>query len=204
MRRRAQGAAIALAALLLTACAARQSMEQPPPLGWDARRALLLDIPAWNARGRIALRSDRGGGQGNFRWQQRDVTSRLMVSGPFGAGAYEVILDPDSVVVSSKDGEQQAAYEGPDAAERFVSEQVGWSFPAGSARYWLMGLPDPAGPAEEIFDESGELVGLRQGGWLVEIRDYRVLDRVRMPRRLVMTRDDARVRLVVDEWNLGP
>ena len=87
-----------------------------------------------------------------------DRRHRIRLSGPFGAGAYEINWMPGEITVYSR-GTEAALVLGPDAAERFLAEQVGWSFPVTSVRYWLLGLADPAAPAAEQVDAGGRLRG---------------------------------------------
>ena len=71
-------------ALVLAGCA----VERPAPsVDWSARAAQVSALPAWSARGRIAVRAESGGGQGDLRWSQSGEEARIRVSGPFGAGA---------------------------------------------------------------------------------------------------------------------
>jgi outer membrane lipoprotein LolB len=124
------------------------------------------------------------------------------LSGPFGAGAYEISWDADSVEVTGKAGEVEIAYAGPKAAEQFLEDQLGWSFPAMSLRYWMLGVPDPGFESDQRFDAEGWLAGILQGGWSIEYDDFEHRNAVWLPKRIVMNNDDARVRLIVDDWLL--
>lgn len=197
--------------VLVTAGCALQPPAGLPALDRDERRAVLLEITRWEARGRIAVRMDetggqggsQRGGQGNLRWTQDGDTVQLRLSGPFGAGAYEITWDPVRLTIVSRDGSTALDYAGPDAAERFLAEQLGWSFPVASSRYWLRGLADPASPALETFDEAGRLAALEQHAWRVRYEDYVLHGRLWLPRKLVMENPHGRVRLVVDAWEPG-
>jgi outer membrane lipoprotein LolB len=193
-----------LAALILGGCA----LQRPEPAGsaadWDARRAALATLTGWQARGRIAIKSDTRGGQGDLRWQQQGDTTRIRVSGPFGAGAYEIRWDPQRLTVASRDGEFTRAYTGADAAEQFLTEQLGWSFPAVSTRYWLLGLADPAHPAIETRAPDGSLATLDQNGWTITYDRYADQSGTPMPTRLTVQNPQARLRLVIDHWCLAP
>jgi outer membrane lipoprotein LolB len=171
-------------------------------VAWDDRRNTLAGNSNWRARGRIAVKSDDGGGQGSILWRQTGSASKLNLSGPFGAGAYEISWNDQSVEVRGKAGDVELAYSGPGAAERFLTEQLGWSFPAMSLRYWILGVPDPAYESHEQFDTQGWLAGIKQNGWVIDYEDFEIRDQIWLPRRIVMNSDKARVRLVVDDWAL--
>jgi outer membrane lipoprotein LolB len=188
-------------ALLIAGCAAL-----PPPVSpgaWDERRERLLGLQDWQARGRIAVKSEAGGGQGDLQWQQAGATSAIRVSGPFGAGAYEIRWEPGRLTVRSRDGEFSRAYDGADAAEQFLAEQLGWSFPAASTRYWMLGVLDPAFAGEERFAPGGGLTGLVQNGWSVTFDRFSEAAGLPMPAKLTLHNERARVRLVIDRWELA-
>jgi outer membrane lipoprotein LolB len=194
-------AASIAAVLLLAGC----TLQRPvPPVDWQARTAQLAALESWQARGRIAVKSPDGGGQGDLLWRQEGESARIRVSGPFGAGAWEIRWDPALLTIAGRDGELTRAYTGPDAAEQFLTEQLGWSFPAMSVRYWLLGLPHPAFPAHETRGAAGELLELEQNGWNVRYQQYVRADGIPMPARLTAENELARLRLAVDRWCLAP
>jgi len=188
-----------LAALALAGCATRP-VQPEVAIDWDQRAAWLVAAPAWRAQGRIAVKSGKDGGQGNMTWVQGDST-RISLSGPFGAGAYEITWDDERIVVNSKKGEQVASYTGRDAADRFLEQQLGWSFPARSIRYWLLGVADPEYHSERHLDEAGWLRRIDQNGWAVEYGRFDGVGDHYLPGKIVMENDRARVKLVVDKWS---
>lgn len=167
-----------------------------------ARQARLLGLTQWEVRGRIAIKSADTGAQGNLQWLQTGAAARIRLSGPFGAGAYEINWLPGQITVLSRDAETALEYVGPDAAERFLVEQVGWSFPVSSLRYWLLGLADPALPVTEQADARGRLRELQQSGWVVRYEDYVQSAATWLPRKLVIESEQLRVRFVIDTWLL--
>lgn len=190
-----------LGAGLLAGCATRGTISQPE-LSPAVRRVTLQALANWEARGRIALKTPGTSGQGSFAWTQTGDSAVLRVSGPFGAGAYEIRWEPARLTVLSKRGEVAADYTGPDAAERFLDEQLGWSLPVANTRHWLLGLAGPDSPAVLTVDESGLLAGLTQDGWMVRFAEYRAQNGIAMPRKLVLESAAGRIRLVIDAWQL--
>jgi outer membrane lipoprotein LolB len=199
----ARRATVALLALLATGCAL-QPPAAPPAVDWAARGAALMELAGWQARGRIALKAEGRGGQGDLAWQQSGAQARIRVSGPFGAGAYDIRWDPAGLSVASRDGEFSRAWTGADAAEQFLAEQVGWSFPAVSTRWWLLALPDPEHPAEQTLAADGSLAELTQNGWTVRYERYVESGGWPMPARLTVESERARLRVVIDRWCLAP
>ncbi len=193
----------ALVLVILGGCTLVRPAAEPP-LDWavrDDRVAALLD---WQARGRLAVKSARGGGQGDMLWRQTADAARIRVSGPFGAGAYEIRWDPRTVSVTSRNGESVREWRGATAAETFLGEQLGWPFPAASTRWWLLGLADPASPALREFTAQGELMRLEQLGWTISYERYAPTAGLLMPARLTLESGEARLRVVIDRWCLEP
>lgn len=188
-----------LAVLIAAGCATRPTMPEAG-IAWDQRELQLIDAPSWRAQGRIAVKSGSDGGQGNIVWVQQGSRTRISLSGPFGAGAYEIEWDDEDVVVYTKAGELSMAYAGRDAVERFLDDQLGWSFPARSMRYWIMGVADPDYAAERSFDETGWLAGIDQHGWVVTYGRFMSVDDGWLPRKVAMENPRARVKLVIDRW----
>jgi outer membrane lipoprotein LolB len=186
---------------LLGGCALRQP-EVAPGVDWAQRSERLLALDSWQARGRIAVKAEKGGGQGDLVWEQHGAQARIHMAGPFGAGAYEIRWDERSLTVSSRNGEFSRGYTGPDAAEQFLAEQLGWSFPAASTRYWLLALADPASPAQSTFAADGRLAALDQNGWAVTYDRYTEQSGLPMPAKITLENSRARVRLVIDRWTL--
>jgi outer membrane lipoprotein LolB len=183
----------------ISACTSLRPMQPPE---WANRQVALLAVDDWELRGRIAIKSDAEGGQAKLRWQQAGDSSFIHLAGPFGAGAYDLSWEPGRVSVADSGGEQSVEYRGPDAAEQFLHDQLGWSFPAGSARYWVMGLLDPAAPGDEQFDEEGVLLGITQHGWSINYERFSEYDGFALPTRVSMENGSTRLRIVISKWSM--
>ena len=199
-------AGIALVALL--AACARPGPPTPPPVA-DAARLAALD--RWEARGRLAVRQDgpgASGGQAGLEWRQQGALTAVSLRGPFGTGGYEIESGPDGVTLRTAAGETVERVADARAAEAWLAAAAGFAFPVASARWWLLGLPDPDRPAEARRDGDGRLLQLRQDGWDVDYAEYRATGGLWLPRRLTLattqpaTGAAVRVRVVIDRWLL--
>lgn len=188
-----------LAVALLSGCVGLQ--KEPSRIDWEQRREQLLTFESWSLRGRVAIKAASGGGNANLDWLQQGELSRLRLAGPFGAGRVELQVAPEKMTFSDRAGERTLAYAGPDAAERFMTEQLGWSFPVRSARYWVLGLLDPAFAGERLYDEQGALESLRQHGWTVVYDRFADLGGQYIPARLEMENPQLRLRVLISSWS---
>lgn len=182
--------------LLAVGCAPQNSLELPELAGWEARREVLTSLDQWEFRGRIAVKAGDEGFNGNLTWWQHGDLFVASVSGPFGAGAVRIEGDEDLVRITDHEG---GVTEMRDA-ERELQSRYGWTIPVDSLRYWALGVPDPAAPAETQFGDDGELRQIEQRNWIVRIDEYREGGGQPMPRRMLASNPDTRVRLVIDRW----
>jgi outer membrane lipoprotein LolB len=187
--------------LMLSACMTLKTVNSP---GRDQLRATLLAANEWEFRGRVAIRSDdgEGNGQANLHWRQSGEHSLIRISGPFGAGAYELDWSPEGISIESADGEKSLEYAGSAAAEAFLDDQLGWSFPTGSARYWVLGLVNPDQPGQEFFDAEGGLTGISQHGWQLGYDRFADVSGLVLPMSIDMANSNANLRIVIARWKL--
>lgn len=187
-------ALVAVAAL--AGCVPVQRVDGPAD--YVARQEALSALERWSVTGRIGVTLDERGFTGALSWRQDGERLDMRFHGPLGAGAFRLGGTPDELVLETSDGQQQVLID-PEATLR---AQLGWSVPVDAMRYWLLGLPYPAWPATEEFDEAGNLVRLDQKDWRVEYDRYDTVDTWLMPRRVRVAGADVTVRLAIHDWTL--
>ena len=181
---------------MLAGCAAPRSALLPEISSWDHRNAVLGDLEEWEFNGRIGVRTGDDGFNGKLRYSQDKRGFRATVSGPLGIGTVRLEGDDRTVILTDKDGVRTELQD----AERELMYRYGWTIPVASLRYWALGIPDPAVPAETEFGSDGQLQKMTQRSWSVAISRYGEGGGQVMPRRLTAENPDTRVRLVIDHW----
>ncbi|HWJ06966.1 MAG TPA: lipoprotein insertase outer membrane protein LolB [Steroidobacteraceae bacterium] len=181
-----------LGALALAGCATVPGGGAGPGTPADPER-----LTQWVAKGRIALTAQGEGGAGAFVWQQRSERTELSVRGPFGAGGLSVVTDGETLELDDGSGQ---AIDG-ERARLALEQRLGTSLPLAELRYWMLGVPAPSAPAQRA---SGPVPGFTQAGWVVEYPGFRPAGPWSLPARLTATTANARVRLVIDDWQLPP
>jgi outer membrane lipoprotein LolB len=194
--RRAQLAAVTVAAVLVSGCATRQGIQLPDLSSWEQRSRVLGSAEDWEFSGRIGVRASDDGFNGKLRWRQDGVAFTATVGGPLGIGTVRIAGDGDGVALTDKDGETTVLSD----VERDLYNRYGWTIPVASLRYWALGIPDPGAPARTEFGADGRLARLEQRAWSVTISDYREAAGQPMPFRLSASSADTRVRIVIDHW----
>ena len=183
--------------LALTAgCATQRGSALPDMPDWETRTAVLAGVETWEFSGRIGVASGDDGFNGKLWWWQKDDWFRARVSGPLGVGTLLIDGDRSGVSVTDKDGAVTRLRD----PEVDLRDRYGWTIPVASLRFWALGIPDPALPAQTEFGDDGQLTRLVQRDWTVSIAQYAEGGGQSMPRRVTATKDAARVRLVIDDW----
>jgi outer membrane lipoprotein LolB len=188
---------VLLCGLLITAgCAVQRGVALPDMSDWSSRQAVLTGITDWSFSGRIGVKAGDEGFNGHLRWRQTSDAFAASVSGPLGAGTVQIDGNGRAITVVDKDGVVTRLVD-PEAE---LYARYGWTIPVNSLRYWALGIPDPELPAYLNFGEDGTVTLLEQGGWTVEISQYREGGGQLMPRRISAVNSTSRVRLVIDNW----
>lgn len=187
---------VALLPALLAGCATPKSAALPDISDWDARKAVLAGLDDWEFSGRIAVKTEDDGFNGKLRWAQQQEAFEATASGPLGAGAVRIEGDGRSVTLTDKDGIRIELVD----AELEFRLRYGYTIPIRSLRFWALGIPDPAVPADTVIDENGQLTSLKQRDWSVSYARYAQGGGQLMPKVLTAENSDTRVRLVIDYW----
>ncbi len=196
IRNKAAWAAVAACAALLAGCATPKSAALPEIGDWDGRKSVLGGLDEWEFSGRIAVKTANDGFNGKLRWVQQQQAFEATASGPLGAGAVRIEGDGRSVTLTDKDGIRTEL----DDAELEFRLRYGYTIPIRSLRFWALGIPDPAAPADTVVDPNGQLTSLRQRDWAVSYARYAEGGGQLMPKVLTAENADTRVRLVIDYW----
>jgi outer membrane lipoprotein LolB len=200
--RRVLPAAVLLAAALLTAgCVSSPSRR--PLLTPQAQEALLREAAGFSLRGRTAVKAGTESVTASLQWRQRSLESRVRLSGPLGAGTMIVTWNPGTLRIATSRGQQ---FEGAEAEDLLLRE-LGYVPPFAALRYWVLGLEAPGEAAtERSVAESGRVGEIVQQQWRIRYTEWRRVragvSSVQLPRKLIATRDDLRLSVVVDKWTL--
>jgi outer membrane lipoprotein LolB len=189
--------AAALSVLLCAGCAS-VSPRSAVPLSWEQRLPALQAVAQFELDGRVAASDGTQGFSAGLRWRQQNDTATLDLTAPLGFGAAHIEQTPDELTVTTSKGVTLTHA----AASEELAATLGFEPPLRSLRYWVLGASDPAFPAQESIDEQQRLTHLEQDGWRVDCQDYALVGQQWLPRRLTVTRQALRLRLIVNTWRL--
>lgn len=190
-----RGAAIGFA--LLAGCRTLPPAPVTASGPWEVRRPQLQAMQHFELQGRVAVAAAGEGFNASLRWVQDGPHAQLTLGGPLGVGGAQVNATGNDLTLTTAKGEHIDS----DAAHAELAARLGFDPPLASLRYWVLGVPDPAQPANESLDTAQQrLSALTQDGWHVDYQSYVDSSGGPLPSKLTLQRDAVRVRLLVDDW----
>ncbi|MDE2138298.1 MAG: outer membrane lipoprotein LolB [Gammaproteobacteria bacterium] len=188
--------AFGLAALAaLGGCRTTPPAAPGPP--WQMRRPQLQARAHFGLHGRVAVATGAQGFNARLRWVEDGAHAAVALEGPLGAGGLKIDATGDDLEIAMPSGAHLAS----DAARAELAARLGFDPPLTSLRYWILGVPDPASPADETLDPLQQrLTHLAQDGWRIDYAGYMAVGSEWLPARLTLSRADVRVKLLVDDW----
>lgn len=199
---------IVLTAIGLSGCASLRPGAVAPPastsvtreIAWAERRQQLEALTGFSLSGRAALQSEGGGWSARLDWQQGPEDWTMELSGPFNQGTLRLAGDAEGVSLES--GKERMV---APSLEALLGDSLGWRVPVDSLRFWVLGLPAPQWPVDDLrLDAAGRLTDVRQGPWRLSILAYTDETPLALPRRIYLNGATAELRLVVRAWERLP
>jgi len=178
----------------LAACATTQPALKPA-MDWSQRVANLQAMGSWKLDGRAAVAVGTQGWQASLNWQQQGEAIEVHLAGPFGVQATVLTRGPSGVSINGAP---------PNEAEMAqLQQRLGFDLPLDQLRYWLLGVPDPASTFDLKRNQQDRAQQLTQAGWSIDYDRYTPVGGDQLPAHLVLNREDVRVRIVVDHWEIA-
>jgi outer membrane lipoprotein LolB len=178
---------------VIAGCATMRPVTPPGvPVPWERRVPQLEHAAAWQLDARAAAALGQQGWQASLHWRQNGASSDLRLAGPLGVGSTEIGMTPAGL---SLNGAPPSG-----AVQAQLEDKLGFDLPLASLRYWLLGIPDPAVPYELTRNGQDRALKLSQSGWTIDYDEYMPSNGDLLPKRLVLNRPDARVRIAVERW----
>lgn len=184
--------------MLLLAALASCATTQPSPVP-STTRADASRLSSYEFTGRIGVKQEEKGSYGNIRWVKHGADTDITLLSPLGQVVARIRSQADEVVLTLADNREYRAWN----AEALTREVLGYAVPVSGLGYWLLGLPAPGSPVEEILRPDGLPETLKQDGWTIQYTDYVTTAEMQLPRRMVLDRGSLQIRLGIDQWSVN-
>jgi outer membrane lipoprotein LolB len=201
-------AATLAAIVLLSACVGAPVRQGPAVPAAEAEQAqaqrerVLVAQADWSLQGRVAVSNGHNGGSGRIDWHQTGDRYAMALSAPVTRQSWRLSGDRAGARLEGLEGGPR---QGADPTA-LLRRATGWVIPVTALSSWVRGARAPGGgPATLQFGADGRLARLEQDGWTIDYTDWRPQPAfgAELPARLVASQGDARVRLIVDQWQPG-
>lgn len=187
--RRFLAALACVAGALLSACAT------PTP---RAERAVLREVSAqFFLGGRMSASDGNQGASGRIEWQHDAAGDEVTVYSPLGQIAARLISSPTGAELLTGDGQRYQA----ENAEALMPRVFGFGVPVSRLAHWVQAAPPPGAEVREL-DAAGRPALVIDQGWRVDYLEYPDTRARTLPTRVEVSRGDARIRLIIDQWEL--
>ena len=204
-----------VAVLVMTGCSTQTVSYSFDPAVLDAHLSTLDLVDSWDIRGRLSVRTDKGGHIGRIAWVRSGANQQIDIYGSLGSGHIRIAVNPRGAVLTDSDGWTAAG----TSAQRVLDVYLGWRFPVTEMESWILGKAYPYSSAERKWDALGHIVEIEQEGWQVVFSRYNTFDGYDLPTRYrFFASDDLQqemaeqqaqaavpneIRLVISSWSLN-
>ncbi len=163
-----------------------------------AREAALAAHPDWGLSGRIAISDGKDGGSGRIDWKQHGSDFDIRLSAPVTRQSWRLVRDGDRVRLEGLEG---GTMEGTDA-QALLYQALGWLVPVDALAAWVRGARASTDLAQLQFGADGLPSLMTEDDWSVEYRSWDAGSEPPRPIKVFANQGKARVRLVVDRWDI--
>ena len=184
--------------LVLAGCATGPRLQpvSDPHQVWQHTQSQLTKLQSWQIEGRIGIETPQQSLSADAIWTQHHRHYHMTFSGALGLGTVTLSNTSGQVVLINAKGQHFSA----DNASALMQQQLGWYVPVAGLYYWVRGLPIPDIASQRYLNQYGTLQALNQQGWHIVYDNYHEQQGLILPGRLIMTRDQLRVVLVINDW----
>lgn len=195
-----RGSVIALL-LLQSACSYLPKTTTQTPENWPQTVAQRQQLSAWKLTGRLGIQTEKEGGSLDLFWNQQGDSYKIRLIAALGQGTILIQGDAGGVILKTAEGEVYA-----DNADELLASSLGVAVPVSGLRAWLRGIPAEDLPVQrQSWSTQGQLHRLVQGGWNIEMSEYKKVEAQMLPHAFYLGRDDQpelAIRLLIRQWTL--
>ena len=184
--------------ILLSSCATWSPQKSSHHrLSWLQRQRLLLSMPDWAFKGKIAIQSKEGTGSATMHWTQKGKHYQLSFNGPLGTSFLVLDGNPHGVTMIDHQGKPVHA----DNAETLLNRFWHQSISVKPLFYWIRGLPDPHLSSQITWNSDHLPATITQANTKIEYLSYHEVSGVMLPYKIKMTGVNVKMKMVIHQWD---
>ncbi len=188
---------------LLSGCATMQSPFDNPAVAPSnekqsskERSLQLQNFTRWETSGSVGISYQGKTDIGTFVWVQNDLAYDFKTYGPLNVASIRIEGRPGAATLWKNVNTPRKAA----SPEALMRRELGWFLPLSNLRFWSRGLAAPGPVNSTQYDRFGHLTFLQQQGWAIQYQRYQAAKGLDLPRNMVMTHGDIRVKIIFKKW----
>jgi outer membrane biogenesis lipoprotein LolB len=146
--------------------------------------------PYFSLAGRISVRVNDKLDSGQIRWQRSAMEERIGLFSPLGSQVAELISDARTGAVTLRQGKETVT---AGSVPELTQALLGVPLDLERVAQWVQGVGLRENEVTDVTLASGE-------SWRVTAERYSASGNYRFASRVIATRGDIAIRLVIDEW----
>jgi outer membrane lipoprotein LolB len=168
---------------------------------WEEHRQQLEKMDNWTLSGKLAIFLETERQTANIYWQQQGNNYNIQLTTFIGTRVLQVIKNEQGIEIINSDDE---VFTGSDANALIQQLSPGLDLPITALQQWVKGNPDNAPFQLNTSQQVGELIGIddSQNVWEVKLQDYNVFSGIALPEKVDLMRDNIRVKIAINQWNI--
>ncbi len=173
----------------LAACSSIETYDAK--IGRELLNLQEIKLQVWRLQGRLLIKNDDLL-TANIQWKHDKKKDELKLFGALGMGAMLIELSEHEIMLDTGDGKKQRSQH----IDAFIAQQIGFVVPLTALRRWVVG--------EYLQDIPVQLSekGFFQLGWQVRYDEYMQVSGGVMPRKIKISKDNIKLKLVIDRWDI--
>ncbi|MDA3869733.1 MAG: lipoprotein insertase outer membrane protein LolB [Gammaproteobacteria bacterium] len=195
------GSVLVALVLLQSGCSYRPETTRQIPEHWPQTVAQKQQLTAWKLTGRLGIQTENEGGSLDLFWNQQGGHYKVRLIAALGQGTILIQGGAGGVMLKTAEGEVYA-----DSADELLASSLGVPVPILGLRAWLRGIPTEDLPVrKQSWNDQGQLHRLVQGGWNIEMSEYKKVETQTLPHAFYLSREDRpelAIRLLIRQWTL--
>jgi len=168
---------------------------------WEEHRQQLEKMDNWTLSGKLAIFLETERQTANIYWQQQGNNYNIQLTTFIGTRVLQVIKNEQGIEIINSDDE---VFTGQDANALIQQLSPGLDLPITALQQWVKGNPDNAPFQLNTTQQVSELIGVddSQNVWEVKLQDYNVFSGIALPEKVDLTRENIRVKIAINQWNI--
>lgn len=175
-----------------------KAMVPLSPISADYHQYQLEKILHYTVQGKIAIKGPKDTLSAKFHWRITPESSRMVMKNILGITLLTVERTSAGYTVNM----QGNSYLDKDG-DKLLKRLTGLEFPIEQFPLWIKGQQGsnpssnnyyPDGTVKHMLDEETD--------WLAEYKGYLMINTVKLPKSMVVTQRETRIKLRIDKWQI--